>query len=86
VAALLLDTYRRGVKGGTGKPFNWTLAVAAKKLGFPIVLAEGLNPGNVAKAIRLVKPEVVDVSSGVELRPGKKDPEKLKAFFKGAGK
>ncbi|MCX5750311.1 MAG: phosphoribosylanthranilate isomerase [Candidatus Saganbacteria bacterium] len=81
VAAVLLDTFRRGKKGGTGKPFNWTLAVAAKKQGFPIVLAGGLNPENVGKAIRMVKPEVVDVSSGVELRPGKKDPLLLERFL-----
>jgi phosphoribosylanthranilate isomerase len=82
VAAVLLDTYRRGKKGGTGKPFNWTLAVAAKKMGFPIVLAGGLNPKNVRKAVRMVKPDVVDVSSGVELRPGKKDPKLIEEFIK----
>jgi len=82
VDAFLLDTYRRGKRGGTGRPFNWTLAIETKKMGVPVVLAGGLTPKNVARAKKTVKPFVLDVSSGVELRPGRKDPVKLREFFK----
>ena len=78
--ALLLDTYKKGQIGGTGETFNWTLAREAQKYG-PIILAGGLNPENVARAIAAAQPQAVDVASGVEAAPGKKDPEKLKRFF-----
>jgi len=78
--ALLLDTYKKGQIGGTGETFNWTLAREAQKYG-PIILAGGLNPDNVAQAIAAAQPQAVDVASGVETGPGKKDPEKLKRFF-----
>jgi phosphoribosylanthranilate isomerase len=87
VQALLLDTYKKGQVGGTGETFNWDLALKAKKYG-PIILAGGLTPENVAQAIAAAQPQAVDVASGVEAAPGKKDPVKLKAFFaaiKGAG-
>jgi phosphoribosylanthranilate isomerase len=80
VQAFLLDTYKAGTTGGTGETFDWTLARQAKELG-PIILAGGLTPGNVAQAIKAVQPAAVDVASGVEAAPGKKDPEKLRAFF-----
>ncbi|MCX7722094.1 MAG: phosphoribosylanthranilate isomerase [Verrucomicrobiae bacterium] len=76
----LLDAYVPGLPGGTGEVFNWQLAVAAKSLGRPFFLAGGLTPDNVAEAVRLVRPYGVDVSSGVESAPGKKDPAKLRAF------
>ena len=79
--ALLLDSFRRGTKGGTGKTFDWKLARSAKKNG-RIILAGGLTPENVAAAIRAVQPWAVDVASGVETRPGKKDSRKLRAFFR----
>ena len=79
--ALLLDTYSRGALGGTGATFNWDLAVEAQKLGKPIFLAGGLTPENVADAVRKVRPFAVDVSSGVESAPGKKDPAKVRAFI-----
>jgi phosphoribosylanthranilate isomerase len=66
--------------GGTGETFNWELAVEAGKFGKPIFLAGGLTPENVADAVRTVRPFGVDVSSGVEQSPGKKDPEKMRAF------
>jgi phosphoribosylanthranilate isomerase len=80
VRAFLLDTHKAGQRGGTGRVFDWELAVKAKAYG-PIILAGGLNPGNVAEAVGTVRPEAVDVASGVEARPGKKDPAKLRAFF-----
>ncbi len=80
VQALLLDTYKKGQVGGTGETFNWDLAREAKKNG-PIILAGGLTPQNVALAISAAQPAAVDVASGVEAAPGRKDPAKLRAFF-----
>jgi len=80
VSAYLLDTYVKGKKGGTGETFNWDLAIEAKKYG-RIIIAGGLTPGNVAEAIRRVQPYAVDVGSGVEAIPGKKDHAKIKAFI-----
>jgi phosphoribosylanthranilate isomerase len=80
VSAYLLDTYVKGKKGGTGETFNWDLAIEAKKYG-RIMIAGGLTPENVAEAIRHVQPYAVDVGSGVEARPGKKDHAKIKAFI-----
>jgi len=81
VDALLLDTYTDTQHGGTGKTFDWSLAVQAKSLGRPIILSGGLTPDNVREAIRVVQPFAVDVASGVEREPGKKDPEKLRRFI-----
>ena len=81
VQAFLLDTYKKGQVGGTGETFDWQLAKQAKEYG-PIVLAGGLTAANVARAIEVAQPQAVDVASGVEAAPGKKDPEKLRAFFK----
>jgi phosphoribosylanthranilate isomerase len=79
VDAFLLDTSDSGAFGGTGKTFDWNIAVRAKTLG-KIILAGGLTPENVARAVKFVQPFGVDVSSGVELRPGKKDPTKVNEF------
>jgi phosphoribosylanthranilate isomerase len=81
VQAFLLDTYKKGQVGGTGETFDWELARQAQGYG-PIVLAGGLTPANVVLAIKTAQPQAVDVASGVEAAPGKKDPEKLRAFFK----
>jgi phosphoribosylanthranilate isomerase len=78
--ALLLDTYKQGQPGGTGETFDWRLAREAGQYG-PIILAGGLNPDNVAQAVQIAQPQAVDVASGVEAAPGKKDPEKLQKFF-----
>jgi phosphoribosylanthranilate isomerase len=79
--AWLLDAYTPKTRGGTGKKFNWELAVEAKKFGRPFFLAGGLTPGNVADAVRRVRPFGVDVSSGVESAPGKKDHQKVRDFI-----
>ncbi|HVU28612.1 MAG TPA: phosphoribosylanthranilate isomerase [Verrucomicrobiae bacterium] len=79
--AYLLDAFSSDEFGGTGKKFNWDLAIAAQKFGKPIFLAGGLTPENVADAVRKVHPFAVDVSSGVESAPGKKDHAKVKAFI-----
>jgi phosphoribosylanthranilate isomerase len=84
VDAVLLDAYVAGAHGGTGAQFDWNLAVRARDLGKPLVLAGGLTPTNVAEAVRTVRPYGVDVSSGVESAPGQKDPEKLAAFVRAA--
>src|SRR4051812_46446222 len=73
VDAWLLDSFVTGKKGGTGKTFDWDLAVHATSLGTPVILAGGLNPDNIARAVSQVQPFGVDVSSGVESAPGKKD-------------
>jgi phosphoribosylanthranilate isomerase len=80
--AYLLDAYSPEARGGTGEKFNWDLAIEAQKFGKPIFLAGGLTPENVAEAVRKVRPFGVDVSSGVESSPGKKDHAKLEAFIK----
>jgi phosphoribosylanthranilate isomerase len=80
--AWLLDACSAENLGGTGEKFNWDLAVEAQKFGKPVFLAGGLTPENVAAAVRRVQPFGVDVSSGVESSPGKKDHAKVKAFIK----
>ena len=72
VRALLLDTYSKEKAGGTGKTFDWNLAIKIKKMGFPIILSGGLAPSNIVAAIHTVRPYAVDVNSGVEECPGKK--------------
>jgi len=79
--AFLLDAHSKSGLGGTGETFNWDLAVEAQKFGKPIFLAGGLTPENVAEAVRKVQPFAVDVSSGVESAPGKKDAAKVRAFI-----
>ncbi len=76
VDAYLLDTYVKGIYGGTGESFDWEIAKRAKRYG-RIILAGGLNPENIEAAIQQVRPYAVDISSGVEIRPGKKDRRKL---------
>ena len=80
----LLDAFVKKALGGTGETFSWELAVRAKEFGRPIFLAGGLTPKNVAEAVREVEPFAVDVSSGVESEPGKKDPSKVQAFVEAA--
>ena len=82
-AVLLLDAFDPARVGGTGKTFNWELArnTASRR---PLVLAGGLTPENIIQAIQTVRPYAVDVSSGVESEPGKKDHEKLARFIQHA--
>ncbi|MGB4600575.1 MAG: phosphoribosylanthranilate isomerase [Trichlorobacter sp.] len=84
VAGYLLDTFSPSFYGGTGLSFNWEIAAEAVKRHQRIVLAGGLTPDNVAEAISQVRPYGVDVSSGVEAAPGKKDRDKLRAFLQNA--
>ena len=82
--AWLLDAYSPGKPGGTGETFNWDLALEARSLGRPIFLAGGLTPENVAEAVQRAQPYGVDVSSGVEAAPGRKDHAKVRAFIQAA--
>ncbi len=81
--AILLDAYSHAALGGTGQVADWTLATTCRHqlcpaFGVKLILAGGLNPANVAQAIRIVRPDAVDVASGVEFSPGKKDPLKIR--------
>lgn len=78
-SGFVLDGHPPGSQGGQGKVFDWSRVPSA--IGRPVLLAGGLNPGNVAEAIRRVRPWAVDLASGVEAAPGIKDPAKLRAFF-----
>jgi phosphoribosylanthranilate isomerase len=80
-AGLLVDTQSSRGLGGTGETFDWTLVRELRQKTSFLVLAGGLVPGNVAQAIAAVRPDAVDVSSGVERAPGEKDPEKVRAFI-----
>ena len=84
VDAILLDAFVAGAHGGTGARFDWDLAIEARSAGRPLILAGGLNPENVAEAVRRVNPYAADVSSGVEVSPGRKDPAKVRAFLEAA--
>ena len=77
---LLLDAFIEGTHGGTGESFDW--ALIPHDLPLPVILSGGLHPGNVAVAIRQVRPYAVDVSSGVEVTKGIKDAAKIAAFIK----
>jgi phosphoribosylanthranilate isomerase len=79
-AGFLLDGFRAGLRGGTGKSFDWSLAHRAKRYG-RVFLAGGLKPENVAQAIRAAAPYAVDVCSGIESVPGRKDPHRLRALM-----
>lgn len=79
--AVLVDSYVPGQAGGTGKTFDWALFDKFRRLGFPLILAGGLNPGNIKDAILTARPDAVDLSSGVEHEPGYKDVEKVKKLM-----
>ena len=80
---LLLDASVPGIPGGTGRTFDWAIAAAVAQER-KLTLAGGLTPDNVAEAVRVVRPFRVDVASGVESAPGRKDPERVAAFIRAA--
>lgn len=79
--AILLDTKVTGEYGGTGVTFDWEIARAAHAYQRPLILAGGLTPDNVADALRIVAPAAIDISSGVEIAPGRKDHDRLQQLF-----
>jgi len=83
LSAILIDGYQRGLLGGTGQTAPWAM-LAGFDPGVPLILAGGLTPENVAEAVRLVRPYAVDVASGVESSPGRKDADKMKRFIDNA--
>src|SRR5229473_1363666 len=80
-AAFLLDGFSWRLRGGTGKQYDWRIARRARRYG-PLVLAGGLTAENVAEAIGVVRPFAIDVCSGVEAQPGKKDPARLRELMR----
>ncbi|MFA5879464.1 MAG: phosphoribosylanthranilate isomerase [Candidatus Margulisiibacteriota bacterium] len=80
--AILLDTKVQHLEGGTGKTFDWGLALKAKEYDIPLILAGGINATNVKKAVNLVNPYAIDLCSGVECEPGKKDYNKMQEIIK----
>ena len=80
VRAILVDARQPGHCGGTGKNSDWRLAIKIKE-AHPLILAGGLNKENIRKAIETVRPQAVDINSGVEISPGKKDPDKIKEII-----
>jgi len=80
-SAFLLDGHRSGLYGGTGHTSDWRLALRARRYG-RVIVAGGLRPDNVAQAIAEAKPFGIDVASGVESRPGKKDPRALRELMR----
>lgn len=78
VSGLLLDTWASGRRGGTGKTFDWTIAQNACTKYDHVILAGGLNPANIEEALETVHPYGIDISSGVEIKPGIKNPRKMR--------
>ena len=81
VSSILLDTKSKELYGGTGKHFDWGIAIAAKEYQMPMILSGGLNAENIEKAIQIVDPFAVDLNSGVETEPGKKDYHKINSII-----
>jgi phosphoribosylanthranilate isomerase len=84
VNQILLDAFVPGTEGGTGKKFDWVLVKTAKQYGKPVIVAGGLTPENIADAVRITQPWGVDVSSGVESSPGRKDADAMRRFVANA--
>lgn len=80
----LLDGHAPGLRGGTGRTFDWSLLAARHRGAPPLILSGGLDADCVAEALEATDPYAVDVSSGVEAAPGVKDPERMRAFFEAA--
>jgi phosphoribosylanthranilate isomerase len=81
VKAFLLDAYQEGMAGGTGTTFDWALARRTGDFGVPVILSGGLGPSNIRQAVTSAMPYAVDVNSGIEMRPGKKDPALMGALM-----
>ncbi|MFH0845364.1 MAG: phosphoribosylanthranilate isomerase [Pseudomonadota bacterium] len=81
VRAFLFDTFTEAGRGGTGKTFDWELALRGKGLGVPVILSGGLRPSNIEKAVSTVRPYAVDVNSGIEKAPGEKDHALMEALM-----
>jgi phosphoribosylanthranilate isomerase len=83
---ILLDAYAPGQFGGTGRTVDWDLAAGfvGSRPDLRVLLSGGLNPGNVRGALERVRPFGVDIASGVERRPGEKDPEMMRLFIRNA--
>ncbi len=82
---VLLDAQRKGSYGGTGQPLDWRrLALEKRAMEVPLILAGGLTPENVAKAVAAVEPAGMDTATGVEYSPGRKDLARLKSFIAAA--
>ena len=84
IPSLLVDTYHPTLRGGTGETGDWTLSAALAQQYPGLMLAGGLNAGNVSEAVKTVRPFAVDVASGVEAQPGKKDNALVRTFIKKA--
>ena len=84
--ACLFDTFSKSHPGGTGKKFNWNLLRNLDKIKAPVFISGGLTSVNVRKAVKILKPDWVDVSSSLESRPGKKDYNKIKKFIQASRK
>jgi len=82
--AALIDSRVDGLRGGTGQPAPWHLLPGVREKFWPLILGGGLNPDNVAEAIRLVQPYAVESCSGVERTPGQKDPDLVRNFVSAA--
>ena len=82
VRAVLFDAYSKEKRGGTGKTFDWDLARKGKQSDLPVILSGGLGPHNIKDAISMVRPFAVDLNSGVEESPGKKNPILVKGLMK----
>jgi phosphoribosylanthranilate isomerase len=83
-ATILLDSTARWSEGEARTPISWSIAHTATAAGHRVILSAGLTPDNVAQAARMVRPYAVDVNSGVEARPGVKDPDKVRRFISAA--
>ena len=81
VSSILLDTKVKGVYGGTGKTFDWGLALEAKEYDTPLILSGGINANNIEKALKMVGPYGIDICSGVEKEPGIKDYNKMQELI-----
>lgn len=81
VNGILLDTKAENVQGGTGKTFDWGLAIEAKEYDTPLILSGGINSKNIEKALKMVAPYAIDICSGVEKEPGIKDYNKMQELI-----